>query len=259
VSRPITDPHTTKPLNELHRPRFLLSGLLRCGVCGGGYTITAKNRYGCARRGRQGTCTNSRGIQRQELERRVLDGLRVSLLSPDLIAEFVSEYTAEWNNLQRERSAAAGQRHRQLAEVKRRIDGMIDAIERGIITPTTKERLEALEAEKAELEVAPSDLARPAIHPNLAERYRNAVARLELELADPELAAEAKSTLRSLITTVKVFPGAKRGEVMLELHGQLAAVLNFAQAAKNKVGTPVSRIQVSVVAGIGFEPMTFRL
>jgi site-specific DNA recombinase len=48
----LTDPHTTTPLNDLHRPRFLLSGLVTCGVCGGGFTITAKDRYGCARRGR---------------------------------------------------------------------------------------------------------------------------------------------------------------------------------------------------------------
>lgn len=80
VSRPLTDPHTTTPLNDLHRPRFLLSGLLTCGFCGGGFTITAKHRYGCARRGRQGTCSNSRGIKRQDLERRVLDGLRSSLV-----------------------------------------------------------------------------------------------------------------------------------------------------------------------------------
>lgn len=59
VSRPLSDPHSTAPLNDLHRPRFLLSGLLICGVCGGGYTITAKDRYGCARRSRQGTCSNT--------------------------------------------------------------------------------------------------------------------------------------------------------------------------------------------------------
>ena len=49
---------TATPLNDLHRPRFLLLGLLTCAVCGGGYTITAKGRYGCARQGRQGTCSN---------------------------------------------------------------------------------------------------------------------------------------------------------------------------------------------------------
>ncbi len=260
VSRPTTDPHVTATLNDTHRPRFLLSGLLTCGVCGGGFTITAKDRYGCARRGRQGTCSNSRGIQRQKLERRVLDGLRSSLVTPEFVADFISEYTAEWNRLQGELRSGAAQRDRKLADVKRKIGGIIDAIERGIFTPTTKERLEALEAEKAELERAPAvPPPMPAIHPNLTERYRSAVFRLEEELADPELAAQAKSILRTLIKTIKIFPGAKRGEVELELHGELAIILAFTKGAKNKAGTPVSRIQVSVVAGAGFEPTTFRL
>lgn len=248
VSRPLNDPHTTTPLNDLHRPRFLLSGLLTCGVCGGGYTITAKDRYGCARRGRQGTCSNNRGIKRQELEQRVLDGLRSSLVTPDLVAEFIAEYQAEWNRLQRERRAAASQRDRKLADVKRRLAGIIEAIERGIITSSTKERLETLEAEKAELESVQVDAPLPTIHPNLAQLYREKVTRLEEELADPEIAAEAKSVLRSLIKTIKLTPGAKRGEIDLELRGELAAILAAGQT-KNKCGSPGSRIQVSVVAG----------
>lgn len=83
VSRPTTDPHVTHPLNDTHRPRFLLSGLLTCGVCGGGLTITAKDRYGRARRGRQGTCTNSRGVKRQDLEGRVMDALQYGRSSID--------------------------------------------------------------------------------------------------------------------------------------------------------------------------------
>ena len=79
------------------------------------------------------------------------------------------------------------------------------------------------------------------------------------ELADPEIAAEAKSVLRSLIKTIKVTPAAKRGHVELELHGELASILAMGQERKNKEGTPISRIQVSVVAGVGFEPTTFRL
>jgi site-specific DNA recombinase len=142
-----------------------------CGVCGGGFTITAKDRYGCARRGRQGTCSNSRGIKRQELERRVLDGLRSSLVTPHLVAEFITEYQAEWNRLQNERHVAAGRRDRQLANVKRRVAGMVEAIERGIITRTTKQRLEELEAEQVYLEVLPVEAPLPAVHPNLARLY----------------------------------------------------------------------------------------
>ena len=99
----------------------------------------------------------------------------------------------------------------------------------------------------------------PSIHPNLAALYRTKVARLEEELADPEVAAEAKSVLRSLIKMIKITPGAKRGDAELELHGDLAAILTAGQSKKNIGGTQASRIQVSVVAGVGFEPTTFRL
>jgi site-specific DNA recombinase len=259
VSRPLSDPHATVPLNELHRPRFLLSGLLVCGVCGGGYTITAKDRYGCARRSRQGTCSNNHGIKRQDLERRILDALKSSLVTPDLVAEFISEYQAEWNRLQSERRVSASQRERKLADVKRKLAGIVDAIENGIFTTTTKERLEGLESEKLRLESALAEAPLHSIHPNLAELYRHKVARLEEELADPEFAAEAKSVLRSLIRMIKVMPGSKRGEVELELHGELAAILVASQVKKNKVGTLASHTQVSVVAGAGFEPTTFRL
>jgi DNA invertase Pin-like site-specific DNA recombinase len=37
-------------LTGSRRNKFLLSGLLKCGECGGGYTITSKDRYGCANR-----------------------------------------------------------------------------------------------------------------------------------------------------------------------------------------------------------------
>jgi site-specific DNA recombinase len=249
VSRPTSDLHFTNPLNETHRPRFLLSGLLTCGVCGGGCTITAKDRYGCARRGRQGTCSNSRGIKRQELESRVLDGLRTSLVTPDIVASFVDDYRIAWNKLQSERRAEANQRGRKLAEVTRKISSVMDAIERGILTPTTKDRLLALEAEKAELERMTVEPAMPAIHPNLAQHYRDLVQRLQDQLEQPELAASAKTMLRALIEEIRITPGAKRGECCLELVGKLAAILNISQGTKNKGGTLGSGIQASVVAG----------
>lgn len=248
VSRPTSDPHVTNPLNETQRPRFLLSGLLTCDVCGGGYTITAKDRYGCARRGRQGTCTNSRGIQREELEERILAGLRSSLVTPDLVAVFIDEYRLNWNRLVAVRRAGAGRRDRKLAEVKRKIASVIDAIERGIVTPTTKERLLALEAEHAELLQTAAEPAMPSIHPNLAEHYRALVQRLQDDLAEPELAASAKTMLRSLITEIRITPGKKRGQCNLELVGDLARILAFCQGAKNKGGTLASGIQASVVA-----------
>jgi hypothetical protein len=61
-------------------------------------------------------------------------------------------------------------------------------IERGIITPSTKQRLEELEVERANLQASQGEAPLPALHPNLARLYRDKVARLEEELDDPEIA-----------------------------------------------------------------------
>jgi hypothetical protein len=51
-------------------------------------------------------------------------------------------------------------------------------------------------------------------------------------------------------------PGAKRGETLAELHGVLVALLR--EDSKSKTDT-LGGVSVSLVAGGGFEPPTFRL
>src|SRR5205807_2024678 len=82
-------------LNRAHRRQFLLSGLLVCGCCGGGYTITGKDRYSCATRRSKGTCANGLVISRQEIEARIFAGLKSRLMAPELVEVFVAEYAAE--------------------------------------------------------------------------------------------------------------------------------------------------------------------
>ena len=65
----------------------LLSGLLECGVCGGGFTIIDAANYGCATHRSRGTCSNDLRVRREELERRVLDGLKERLLALDLVED----------------------------------------------------------------------------------------------------------------------------------------------------------------------------
>ena len=62
-------------LNSTHRPRYLLSGLLECGVCGGSYSKRGQDRYGCSNHVMSGSCANSRTIRRVEIEERVMAGL----------------------------------------------------------------------------------------------------------------------------------------------------------------------------------------
>jgi site-specific DNA recombinase len=138
-------------LNRAHRCRFLLSGPLVCGCCGAGYTIMAKDRYGCAGRRSKGVCTNDRTISRREIEERILRALKQNLLTPQLVAEFTRAYQEEVNRLTKDASGKAAEIESKLAGVQRKIDGIMRAIEDGLYQPSMKARLAELEAEKAAL------------------------------------------------------------------------------------------------------------
>ncbi len=139
-------------LNRAHRRRFLLSGLLKCGACGGGYTIVAQDRYGCATRRSKGTCSNSLTITRQEIEDRVLSGLKDKLMAPELVRTFIEEFQAEANRLHAEQQAEITAKRSRLQAVERKIAGILAAIEDGNYNRSLTERLGDLEGEQETLQ-----------------------------------------------------------------------------------------------------------
>jgi len=89
----------TNRLNKTHRPKYLFSGRLECGIFGGPYSITANARFGCKNRSKhlpiehlsREICPNSRTISRRELESRVLDAIPANLLSVENTASIQAE------------------------------------------------------------------------------------------------------------------------------------------------------------------------
>lgn len=64
------------------------------------------DRYGCATRRSKGTCDNNATVSRQEIEARVLEGLKERLLAPELVREFVRSFQEETNRMAAERVAS---------------------------------------------------------------------------------------------------------------------------------------------------------
>ena len=69
-------------------------------------------------------------------------------------------------------------------------------------------------------------------------------------LNSEETRHEAINILRTLIDRIVLHPGEGRGEMAIELHGDLAAILAFG----NGKGIPNQDVGLMVVAGAGFEP-----
>ena len=52
----------------------------------------------------------------------------------------------------------------------------------------------------------------------------------------------------------------EEGELKIEIYGELTALITLSQEHKRKhPGGDASGVQITLVAGVGFEPTTFRL
>ena len=250
-------------LNGAHRPRHLLSGLLECGVCGGPYSMRGQDRYGCSNHVMNGSCANSRGIRRPVLEERVLAGLKEKLMAPEAAAEAMRAWAEETNRLNRERRASSESDRRELEAVKKKMAAMIGVIEDGGYVQGMIDRLRELEARQNELEtrLSSAPAAVPDVHPNVADIYRRKVERLAVALHNPGERDEAAAAIRGLIERIVLTPSVAWAETDAKLVGDLGTILEWTGAGDRRrhAGAQVPKMSVSVVAGVGFEPTTFRL
>jgi hypothetical protein len=53
----VREAHKRNRLRGAQRPRYLLSGLLFCGCCGGPLALRGQDRYACSNHVNSGTCT----------------------------------------------------------------------------------------------------------------------------------------------------------------------------------------------------------
>jgi len=231
---------------KARRPVYLLSGLLKCGSCGGGFSKVSQEHYGCSTARDRGTCSNSLTIRRDVVEASVLSGLRTHLMHPDLVKEFIAEYHRELNRMNARTEETYSRQKGELARIQRQILAIVEAIKDGMRTPAMRDELASLENRKLELATAVSAAPAKAVrlHPNLAQIYRDKVARLHEELNRPELREEASAAIRSLIEEVRLVP--VEGKLEIELAGALAGILALASNNPRRTGRG---LQVTLVAG----------
>jgi site-specific DNA recombinase len=188
-------------------------------------------------------------------------------MHPDLIQDFITEFQRE---MQQERLSALserGENEQRLTKVRKDIDGLLTAITDGMYHSSMKAKMNTLQADHTRLEATLGALPEPepvALHSGLAGVYAGKGSDLAEALNQDGRQAEAADLLRGLIETVVPHPDpdAPHGH-RIELFGELAAILSLCYgslAPKAKARTVGAGFwQVTVVAGTGFEPVTFRL
>lgn len=255
-----TERSTPKGESTKRAPR-MLSGLLKCGSCGGGMSSAGHHketaRLQCSAYRESRTCTNGRRVKRDDVERMVLAGLQTELTEPAYIVEFVKVYNEERARLARSATKDRGRLENRLGEIGRELERAIDAIVKfGIDPATLAARMRELEIERGEitatLEAATGQTNIVSLHPGAIEQYRSDIARLA-EILPRDNAGDRDGlidTLRNLVAAVVIHAKPHETGFEIEIKGRLAELLAVpAFPARSRGGC-------KVVAREGLEPPT---
>ncbi|WP_126665601.1 recombinase family protein [Croceibacterium ferulae] len=242
------------------RRKHLLSGSIKCGCCGSNFTSAGKDYYRCAGARERGTCQNLVSIRRGPLEHAVLSVLQHHLLTPELAELFAHEFRKEVARLSNGADERAAKAAVRLSEVTVQIETLAHNMVLSAASPALHRLLGNLEREKAELENLPEYAPRVTgeilPHPMLLKLYQEKVADLAAALSDDSVRTQAAETIARLIDSVTIHPGAEpEAEVVAEIGKLVGFAINDNEARWGRSGGSF----VSVVAGVGFEPTTFRL
>lgn len=139
---------------------YLLTTKLFCGKCGAlmfgesGTSATGRTYYyyKCANVKRRKGC-NKKTVQKDWLEDMVVRET-MKLIQDDAVIDKIVQLVMD---VQNQENTTIPLLEKQLREVNKKLDNLMKAIEDGLYTRTTKERLEALESQKDELTVKIAD------------------------------------------------------------------------------------------------------
>ena len=212
-------------IDRARRPKYLFSGLTQCGSCGGGFVLSSHDRLTCFNARSRGTCANRRSIKRQEVETRVLRAMRERFFEPGAFAAFCEGFTAEIALQRREHLAQMAGARRELAAVERRQKEILNALAEGYRSEAWKAELVTLDARKAALTIALAEPPLPAMHPQMAEVFRQKATTLAAGLEHDEQRDAARQALRGFLDKIVIPPG----DGLLQVVGNVGSMLAAAQ------------------------------
>jgi site-specific DNA recombinase len=218
------------------RSKRLLSGLLKCGCCGGGMSIIGSDRSGpriqCSVFKESGACDNAARYYIQKIERLVIDALQLQLSDPALIKEYVKTYREERNRAESEARRKRSTLDRDHAKAKVEIQRIVSSIAKGLITED--EAASLLDVARGEIARLELELGTAASHTNVIELHPQAVQRFKenvealaeiLVTKDDLPDLDLMGTFRSLVERVIVQPRKAGGEYEVSIRGYLASLM----------------------------------
>ena len=184
---------------------YLLTTKLFCGMCGAmmfGECGTGRNKvvhhyYKCATAKRFKTC-KKKTVRKEWLEDLVV-AETMKLIQDDAVIDAI---VAEVMELQNQENTTLPLLEKQMREVENGIENMLNAIQAGVLTNSTKLRLEKLEAQQKELEVriAEEKIARPRLSENQVRFWLTRFRKL-----DPNVKSHRETLINTFVNAVYLY------------------------------------------------------
>ncbi len=261
-------------LNRAHRTKHLLSGLIVCGCCGEPYAVRNSKHYGCRNHRSQGTCDNGAFVDRKALEKLVAQAMErewlTSITIESLYAEMDAAMRLDLDGADVEKATMVA----ALSRVQTQIDRLVSAIADSGHSAALIAKLSGLEDQAARLKADIAVVAQASVPAPLLDRDQVAGALESIKQALPlifddtedPVVADIKGMVRDMIEKIVVTP--REGQTpQLTIHGRFAGLMSATglldgyEEAETTTPSPAFAGEGvgSVVAGTGFEPVTFRL
>ena len=184
---------------------YLLTTKLFCGMCGAmmfGECGTGRNKvvhhyYKCATAKRFKTC-KKKTVRKEWLEDLVV-AETMKLIQDDAVIDAI---VAEVMELQDQENTTLPLLEKQMREVENGIENMLNAIQAGVLTNSTKSRLEKLEAQQKELEIriAEEKIARPRLSENQVRFWLTRFRKL-----DPNVKSHRETLINTFVNAVYLY------------------------------------------------------
>ena len=184
---------------------YLLTTKLFCGMCGAmmfGECGTGRNKvvhhyYKCSTAKRFKTC-KKKTVRKEWLEDLVI-AETMKLIQDDAVIDAI---VAEVMELQDQENTTLPLLEKQMREVENGIENMLNAIQAGVLTNSTKLRLEKLEAQQKELEVriAEEKIARPRLSENQVRFWLTRFRKL-----DPNVKSHRETLINTFVNAVYLY------------------------------------------------------
>ena len=249
---------------SLKRRKHLLSGLMKCGLCGANMTVSGgdKKRYYCSASKELGrsVCPGFPGLRADIAADHILAVMKNDMMTEAAFQRFQSTYIKKLEESRQDQRAAEKAREKVIRRLEKEKANLLAAVRSGKAQDILLDELDrvAAELERKKAEADAHKLGELELPKNLRKMYDKMIEGLVDTLREEGVAGRASEVIHEMIDRIVVSYDTAAKKHGLRIDGNLVQMMSNADP-DHQGGYKRSKSSIELVAGTGFEPVTFRL